>query len=218
MLDSILPLLTRLLARKDWFFCTLITILGSAIRIYNYDQIPAHNWTADEYAFAWSGMSLIQDHVPTSWSWLKAYGDIPKVYWKNGTYQLVTPWLDHPPLFSLIVGSAAILGGAKTFFDCTLTSIRIPSLILGIVSISLFYVFSLKLCNTNIAIISTLIFATNPNTVFLSRLAVSENLIVFLKFIYFTLFLKYIANLLIQSIFTISAVLAGIASLAKITG
>ncbi|MTJ51634.1 phospholipid carrier-dependent glycosyltransferase [Anabaena sp. UHCC 0253] len=86
-----------------------------------------------------------------------------------------------------------------------------------IVSISLFYVFSLKLCNTNIAIISTLIFATNPNTVFLSRLAVSENLIVFLSLSTLLCFLRYCESANSTYLY-ISAVLAGIASLAKITG
>jgi len=217
VLDSIITFLTSLFARKDWFFCTVITILGSAIRIYKYDQIPVHNWTADEYAFAWSGMSLIKNHVPTSWSWLKAYGDLPKATWKGGIYQLVTPWLDHPPLFSLIVGSAAILGGANTFFDCTLTSIRIPSLIFGILAIPLFYILSLKLCNTNVAIISTLILATNPNTVFLSRLAVSENLMLFLSLLTLLCFLRYCESSNSTYLY-ISAFLAGIASLAKITG
>jgi 4-amino-4-deoxy-L-arabinose transferase-like glycosyltransferase len=217
VLDSISPFLTSLFTRRDLFFCTIITILGAAIRIYNYDQIPEHNWTQDEYAFAWSGMSLIKDHIPTSWSWLLAYGDIPTVNWKGGIYQLVTPWLDHPPLFSLIVGSAAILGGANTFYDCTLTSMRIPSLIFGILAISLLYIFSLKLCNTHVAIIATLIFATNPNTVFLSRLAVSENLILFLSLSTLLLFLKYRESS--NSIYLyISAFVAGIASLAKITG
>lgn len=217
MLNSISPFFTSLFARKDYFFCTLITILGAAIRIYNYDQIPVHNWTADEYAFAWSGMSLIKDHVPTSWSWLKAYRYIPTIDWKNTTYQLVTPWLDHPPLFSLIVGSAAILAGANTFYDCTLTSIRIPSLIFGIFAIPLFYILSLKLCNTKIAMISALIFATNPNTVFLSRLAVSENLILFLSLVTLLCFLRYCDSSNSTYLY-ISAFLAGIASLAKITG
>ena len=40
MLNSISLFFTSLFARKEYFFCTLITILGAAIRIYNYDQIP----------------------------------------------------------------------------------------------------------------------------------------------------------------------------------
>jgi 4-amino-4-deoxy-L-arabinose transferase-like glycosyltransferase len=217
MPDSIVTFLISLFAHKNLFFCTIITILGTGLRIYKYNQIPEHNWTADEYAFAWSGMSLIKEHIPTSWSWLQAYGYIPTINWKGGTYQLVTPWLDHPPLFSLIVGSAAILGGANTFFDCTLTSIRIPSLIFGIASIPLFYILSLKLSNTNVAIISTLILATNPNTIFLSRLAVSENLILFLSLTTLLCFLRYCESSNYKYLY-ISAFSAGIASLAKITG
>lgn len=217
MLNSTSLFLQSLFTYKDWFFCTLITILGTAIRIYKYDQIPAHNWTADEYAFAWSGMSLIKDHVPTSWSWLKAYGDIPTIDWKGATYQLVSPWLDHPPLFGLIVGFAAILGGANNFFDCTLKTMRIPSLILGISAIILFYILTLKVSNTNVAILASLIFATNPNTVFLSRLAISENLILFLSLLILLCFLEYYQSSNSNYLY-IAAFLAGLASLAKITG
>ncbi|MGV2388912.1 MAG UNVERIFIED_CONTAM: glycosyltransferase family 39 protein [Microcystis novacekii LVE1205-3] len=106
-------------------------------------------------------------------------------------YRFVTPWFDHPPLFGLIVGMTAILSGAKEFFDCSLTVIRIPSLVFGTLSIFLLYLLALRLTNTRVAIITSLIFATNPNTVFLSRLAVSENLLLCLSLAVALLFLQY---------------------------
>ncbi|ACK70346.1 glycosyl transferase family 39 [Gloeothece citriformis PCC 7424] len=204
---------------QDWLFCGLITILGIVLRLHNYDTLPPDNWTADEYAFAWSGMSLIQDHVPTGWSWLTPTDDFPTVYWeeKGSRYRIVSPWFDHPPLYSLIVGMTSILGGAKDFFDCSLTVMRIPSLVMGISAIILFYSLCKKLFNTNIAVISSLIFATNPNTVFLSRLALSENLILLLSLGVILLFLQY--NQTSKSIYLYSsAILAGLAILVKVTG
>ncbi len=97
-------------------FCILVIILASSLRLYHYDSIPHAKWTADELAFCWNGMSLIQNHVPTAWSWLSSYGDFPIEMWQGHQYRLVTPWFDHPPLFSLVVGAAAILGGANSFF------------------------------------------------------------------------------------------------------
>lgn len=209
----------NLVPYQDWFFCVLITILGALLRIHNYDTLPPDNWTADEYAFAWSGMSLIQDHVPTAWSWLTPTDDFPTVYWedKSSRYRIVTPWFDHPPLYSLIIGMTAMLGGAKEFFDCTLTVMRIPSLLMGIASVILFYILCKKLFDTNVAVISSLIFATNPNTVFLSRLAISENLILVLSLVVTLLFYEYYKTS--KSIYLYSsAILAGITPLVKVTG
>lgn len=204
---------------QDVFWFGLITILGAILRIHNYDSLPAENWTSDEYAFAWSGMSLIQDHEPTSWSWLAPTDDFPVVVWeeKANRYRLVTPWFDHPPLFGLIVGMAAILGGAKDFFDCTLSIIRIPSLIFGIISIALLYLLALKLFNRPVAIITSLIFATHPNTVFLSRLAISENLILLLVLLVTLCCFEYHKNGQ-KRYFYCAVVLAGITPLIKVTG
>lgn len=204
---------------KNKFFCVLIAVIGAILRLYHYDTLPPYNWTADEFAFAWSGMSLIQNHEPTAWSFLAPTDDFPVVVWEaNGVrYRLVTPWFDHPPLFGLIVGFTAILGGAKEFFDCSLTVIRIPSLIMGISSIILLYWVSLKLFNTQVAVITSLIFATNPNTVFLSRLVVSENLILLLSLGVLLLFLKSQETEKTHYFYG-AIILAGIAPLVKVTG
>lgn len=203
--------------KKDCVFCILIVLLGALLRLYHYSSIPVHNWTADEYAFAWSGMSLIKDHVPTSWSYLQSYSDFNAVTWRGAYYRLVTPWFDHPPFFSLIVGSAAILGGADSFFDVTLSVIRIPSLIFSIASIFLLYSLSRRLFNTKIAILSSIIFATNPALVFLSRLAVSENFIIFLTLLCLLCFLEYFKTSKSFYLY-VSIFLAGIASISKVTG
>lgn len=219
MSKSLPSWLNNLIPYQDAIFSVLITLLGAVLRIYNYDSFPPDHWTADEYAFAWSGMSLIQDHVPTGWSWLTPTDDFPTIYWeeKGSRYRIVTPWFDHPPLFSLLIGMTAILGGAKEFFDCSLTVMRIPSLWMGIVSIILFYILGKKLFNTHVAVISSLIFATNPNTVYLSRLAISENLIIFLSLVVTLLFLEYYQTS--KSVYLYSAaILAGITPLVKVTG
>jgi hypothetical protein len=45
-----------IIGKKDYVSCALILLLGVSLRLYHYASIPSHNWTADEYAFAWSGM------------------------------------------------------------------------------------------------------------------------------------------------------------------
>jgi 4-amino-4-deoxy-L-arabinose transferase-like glycosyltransferase len=205
---------------NDLILCLLITCLGAITRIYSYDLVPGKTFTFDEYAFAWSGMSLLQNGIPKSWSYLAAYDPAslePFYFLGKKNLFLTSPWFDHPPLYSLVVGSAALFGGAKTFADCDISVIRIPSLIFGILAIALFYILAKKLFNTPVAVVSSLIFATNPSLVFLSRLAVSENFIVFLSLITLLCFLEY--DRTSKSLYLFLAIVAaGLAPLTKITG
>lgn len=197
----------------------VITLIGFLLRLHRYDSIPPYNWTQDEFAFAWSGMSLIRDGVPTSWSFLSPSDDFLVTVWEKTAvrYRLVTPWFDHPPLFGLIVGMTAILGGAREFFDCTLSVIRIPSLVFGTLSIFLLYWLALRLTNTSAAVIASAIYATNPNTVFLSRLTVSENLLTCISLGVALLFVEYQRTDRAKYLYTAIA-LASVAILAKVTG
>ena len=162
-------------------------------------------------------MTLIRNHVPTAWSLLNAYGNVPFTEGFNTEWRLVTPWLDHPPLFSLLTGIAGLLGGGRSLFDVTVASIRIPALLFSIGSIPLLYLITARLYATGVAIITCLVFATSPGLVYLSRLAVSENLIAFLCLLMLLCVMTYLQN---ESRFSfyLAAVVSGLASLAKVTG
>ncbi len=67
------------------------------------------------------------------------------------------------------------------------------------------------------AIITSLIFATNPNTVFLSRLVVSENLLLCLSLAVALLFLQY-SDKSQKKYLYLAIVLGGLAPLVKVTG
>ncbi|MBR8831047.1 MAG: hypothetical protein N5P05_003752 [Chroococcopsis gigantea SAG 12.99] len=213
-----LDIFNNLLPKENLLYCFLITGLGAILRFYNYTILPPDNWTSDEYAFAWSGMSILQQGVPTSWSWLTPSDNFPTVVWpeRNLRFRLVTPWFDHPPLFGLLVGLAAIIGGARTFFQCNLYSMRFPSLLLGIACLLLVYIIAYKLFNTPVAVIAGLLYATNPNTVFLSRLAISENLVVFFALLVILLYWYYHQTQNARFLW-VAAVCAGLATLAKVT-
>jgi 4-amino-4-deoxy-L-arabinose transferase-like glycosyltransferase len=78
-------------------------------------------------------------------------------------------------------------------------------------------VLSLRVGNTMIAAIASLLYAVNPNTVFLSRLSVSESLIVFLSLVVMLCYVTYAESAKSRYLYY-AAALAGMASLAKITG
>ncbi|MBI2327299.1 hypothetical protein HYU92_03165 [Candidatus Curtissbacteria bacterium] len=103
----------------------LITILGLILRFLDYDKFPPFDATKDEFFYSWAGMSLIQTGTPKSWSIFNAYPDGELVYKWGTWYRLVSPWLDKPPLYSLITGSWVLLNGARDLFDVRLSILRV---------------------------------------------------------------------------------------------
>jgi hypothetical protein len=157
-----------------------LLVVAFVLRAHQFDRIPYPNETADEYAFLWSGWSLLRDGTPTSWSWKEAYGAAPR-YFANGTlYQIVTPWLDHPPLYSLFVGAAARLTSANELLDVPLRAGRAASVLLGSLAVGLLYALTRLTHGRAVATIAGSIFAVVPTMVLASRLVVAESLTVVL--------------------------------------
>jgi 4-amino-4-deoxy-L-arabinose transferase-like glycosyltransferase len=210
----------QVFVQPDVWIASCITFIGMVLRIHQYAQVPAPTFTFDEYAFAWSGMSLWKEHVPTSWSYLAAYNTEtlnPTTWLGKDNLYLVTPWFDHPPLFGLLIGGFAILAGANTFTDCTTELIRIPALVLGGLSVFTFYFVAKHLLSRQAATIATLIFATNPLLVMLSRMAVSENLLVLLALGSLLCVFKYLETSKTSYLYALT-LLTGLAPLVKVTG
>ncbi len=172
----------------------LIPILAFALRLYNYAIIPSPIATTDEYAFAWCGWSLIHGQKPTSWSLLPAYTRWQPVEWRGISFRIVSPWFDHPPLFCLVVGVAATIGGAPTMFDCALEFMRIPSILFGTLSTVLVYSLGSRLYNKGIGMVSAVLYATVPVIVITNRLAVAENMLTVLLLLAIYATLQYIED------------------------
>lgn len=159
------------------FLIVLFTlILGFALRIHNYTLYPQRGATSDEYAFAFAGVSLIKLGVPVAWSAIPLYSNRSDLTIQNLYFPIVTPYLDHPPLFGLMLGAWAIARGETTFDQITLSTIRIVPIVLW--TISGIFVFGIgnRLFGLPIALVSLAIYATAPIFVINSRLAVAESL------------------------------------------
>ena len=114
----------------------LVLFFTFVLRAHNYDRVPTANHL-DEMLYAWSGIYLIETGEPVSWSTL----DYPKrsevykgrISYKGGIPEayvtLYKPWLDEPPLFSLIVGYFAHLYGADRNEFVPSSYIRVPVII-----------------------------------------------------------------------------------------
>jgi 4-amino-4-deoxy-L-arabinose transferase-like glycosyltransferase len=155
----------------------LIAAAAFQLRTIDYPVRPAlsNNW--DEFAFAWSGLTLITRGVPYGWSFLPHYAVVTQFVSNGITFPLVHPFLDHPPLFSLLVGAEAWLFGARDLGDVTTAMTRPLAITLGALSVPLMYALARRVLPAGAAVIGTVLFATAPVAVLLGRVAESEALL-----------------------------------------
>ena len=165
---------------RDLVTLLVLLILAGALRLHQYERIPYPNETADEYAYLWSGWTWLHEGAPTGWSWKYAYGSSPVYLWNESRYRLVTPWLDHPPLYALLVGGAASLTRAPELFDASLPAARLVSVALGTLAVALLFLLARPAYGWAAAALAGLLFATVPTIVLVSRLALAESLVVVL--------------------------------------
>ena len=214
---------------KKYFltFAIAILILGAVLRINNYQEHPV----LDEYDFAWIGITLINNHQPTGWSWLESYGprnksitwtsegykESPLIMWENNGYRLVTPDIEHPPLWSIIQGVFLKTVNISEMFDITVEKMRILPLVLSLFTLLFLMLLAKIWFGEERALLTGLFYATIPVMVISNRWAMPENFITLLLLISFSLYEHYKKTEKRYNIIIIG-VLAGLASLAKVPG
>ena len=176
----------------------LVFVFTFILRSHNYDRVPTANHL-DEMLYAWSGLYLIEEGVPVSWSTLdypkRAQVFKGKISYKGGipeaSVTLYKPWLDEPPGFSLLVGAFAHFYKAEKTDFVPSSYIRMPVVLLaGFTSVMIFLIGRL-VSGFGTGILAMLIFGTTPILVFASRSAMPENLIAFLLTLTTYLLLKF---------------------------
>ncbi len=201
--------------------CLVFTFI---LRAHTYERVPQMG-NLEEMLFAWSGIYLIEDGVPISWSTL----DYPiRATYFSGVidYQeglpragvtLRKPWLDEPPVFSLIVGWFAHIYNADKTDIIPPAYIRMP--VIFISTLTSIFVFLIARFTSGfwLGALSMLLYGTIPVMVIGSRLAVPENLIALLFAIAVYLILKFDIKPKILYLLPLP-LLAGIAGLSKPTG
>jgi 4-amino-4-deoxy-L-arabinose transferase-like glycosyltransferase len=203
----------------------LVFLLSFGLRLWKYPFYPL-TANAEEYIFVWHGLSLIEKGIPITWSDLPVYSK-DNIYWegiaKNPTgrgelgVRLISPWLDQPPLFSLLVGSFYKLYNPENFTIISSYITRAPMIVISFFTLLLVYLVAKKLFGSSIALLSLLIYGTIPTIVFGSRLVVPENLISFGYLLVLFLLLNYLeSNKKWQR--NLAIFFAGIIGLAKPTG
>jgi hypothetical protein len=157
----------------------LIGIVGAGLRAWQYWYFPVAGETQDEVAWTFLGAGLIQTGQPVSWSYFQGYEVIKTIEYQGANFPLVKPALDHPPLFSFLPGSVHTLWGNNWDSLPSIKQIRLPMVILSVLNLGLFIWWVVRTSSQRVfQLVAVVLAATVPSIVFLSRLVVSENLLV----------------------------------------
>lgn len=193
----------------------LILILGLFLRQDKINTWPRLGATFDEYAWTWLGMNLIQNHVPESWSRHPQYKNFKLITYQDVPFQLVKPYLEHPPLFGLVAGGYALLNGVKDPLHVDIGHIRGLALLLGVLSIFILYIFAAEVYDYKIGLLSSFLYSIIPTIAVGSRIVENENF--FIPFFLLSLYLisKYLRtkNAWFRNT---AAVICGLLTLAKV--
>ena len=201
-----------------------VLIFTFILRAHSYERVPTPGHL-DEQLYALAGINLIETGTPVSWSTLE-YPKSAEVFSGVISYlggepmasvTLYKPWLDEPPLFSLLVGSAAHIFGADRNGFIPSSYIRFPIVLISTLTSILVFLIARKVSGFWIGILAMLIYSTEPIMVFASRTAMPETLIAFLYCLMVYLLLGFQKSAKFLYIIPIP-ILAGLAGLAKPTG
>lgn len=202
----------------------IVLIFTFILRAHNFDRVPTMGHL-EEQMFAWAGINLIERGIPRAWSSL----DFPEraiVYKGAVDYQggeptvhvnMVEPWLEHPPLFSLLVGSFAHWYQADRDGVIPTSFIRTPLMIASIFTSIMIFLVTRLISGYWTAILAMLIYGVTPILALGSRLAVPENIIALIYLIVIYLLIKFQLDQKFKYLFAIP-ILVGIAGLSKATG
>ncbi len=121
----------------------------------------------------------------TPWEWFDPStnsGQAPIPWWTK------LSWHDHPPLVFWIQHIFIKLLGENNF------AFRLPSALLGVLSVWLVYLIGRRIFSEKAGLISSLLLAVTANHIFISRVGLQESYVIFFILLTFLFFLKSLSN------------------------
>jgi energy-converting hydrogenase Eha subunit C len=155
----------------------LILLFGVWLRLWDIGTTPFAGETKDEYAWTFLGSSLLETGIPYSWSYF-AYENQEDLIIQNMYFPIVTPALDHPPLFSLIPGSIQFLFGNTWKEPLSLEILRLPMILIAAVNMLLLFIFSRTWMGFLPSVLALFLYAVCPAIVLSNRVILADNLLV----------------------------------------
>ncbi|MBI2196437.1 glycosyltransferase family 39 protein [Candidatus Daviesbacteria bacterium] len=193
------------------------------IKSVNYDRYPLMGHL-EEYAYSWMGIHLIESGIPRTWSPAGKFPIQDNVF--SGkivgydielNVDILSPWLDLPPLYGLLSGGVAHFYGANPWSILPASYIRLPALFFAFATTIVLFLLTKKLFGFWPAILATTIYSLTPLFVFGQRLSVAENGITFFYILAIYLTILYLEK---QKWYFLSflPIVIGLAGLMKQTG
>lgn len=164
---------------KFRFYLLLLAIatFGLLLRFIDYDSVPPFDVTKDEFFYPWAGMTFLQTGTPKAWSLFDSYPEGEIIYKWGTWYRIVSPWIEKPPLFTLLSGAWILANGSKDIFEVRLSVLRILPILISFTTIILVGLTAKRFFGASVGLISTSIFSTVPTIVMSNRLNLVENLL-----------------------------------------
>jgi hypothetical protein len=204
-----------------------LVVLAIGIRAIDYDVMPDWRDNADEQLASWNGFSLLTTGRPESWTlWPGAYGGAARIRvtkYFGQTYHLVSPYFEHPPLTHVLVGAAAVLGGAHSIEEVRLTHVRVVPILLAALNVLLIVLVGRRVDRRPIArggigpYVGALLYAVLPSIAIQTRVVKEEILLTPMILGCVLCFLRFRESNR-RSDLAIASVLAGLAILTKVPG
>ena len=174
-------------ARTVLVLAWIIFIAAFGLRIVGMGDYPARHATDDEFGFLWGGLNFWDSGVPESWSDLGPELRIGNATYDGRGYNIVRPYLDHPPLFTVLVGAFARLtspqriethdkGNTITIWDVDLHRTRWMMIPIFVVNFWLLFSLAGMAFSPRAALVTVLFYGFMSHAVAHGRLIVADNL------------------------------------------
>lgn len=154
-----------------------LTALALLLRLHNYTQAPLFIDNADELNLAWAGLNLILLHDAYTWSYFAAYPSHDTLVAFGTTFPMVHHWLDHPPLFALVIGGWLWLLGVRDMLAVTPEQVRMLPVFFSTTTVPLAYLFGRRFVGWQPSLLGAALLATAPGAVLLGRVTEAESLL-----------------------------------------
>lgn len=154
-----------------------VTVVALGLRFHGYAEAPRLTDDADELNFAWGGLNLILIHDAYTWSYFPAYPTHTPLNAFGTTFPMVHHWLDHPPLFALLIGGWLRLLGVHDMLSVTAAQIRVLPVVFSTLTVPLVYLLGRRFVGRPASVCAAALLATSPAAVLLGRVTEAESLL-----------------------------------------
>jgi len=114
----------------------VVLVLALSFRLFDSDVMPQYLENGDELFALWNGWSILHDGTPRGWTlWPGSYGDQPitmtLISMHGNEWHVIEPYFEHPPLLHVLVGGAAMIGGATHWSHARIADGRMVPVLLS---------------------------------------------------------------------------------------